>query len=56
MKGRKEARFACVKWSRITGRMEREETRSPTLDTRRLSLTRIITRIYLEIWSLQPAS
>ena len=54
MKGRKEARFAWVKWSRMTGRMEREESRSPRLETRRLSLTRIITRISIEIWS-QPA-
>ena len=45
MKGRKEARFACLKWRMMTGRMEREEMRRPRLETRRLSLSRIITRI-----------
>ena len=45
MKGRKEARFACLKWSMMTERMEREERRSPRLETKRLSLSRIITRI-----------
>ena len=46
VKGRKEPRLACLKWIIMAGRREREERRSPRLETRRLSLSRIITRIF----------
>ena len=36
--------FACLKWSMMRGRMEREESRRPRVETRRLSFTRIMTR------------
>ena len=45
MKGRRVARFACLKWNMKTGRRVRRENRRPRLETRKLSLTRIITRI-----------
>ena len=45
MKGRRVPRLACLKWNMMTGRRERKEKRSPRLETRKLSLTRIITRI-----------
>ena len=45
MKGRRVPRLACLKWNMMTGRRERKEKRRPRLETRKLSLTRIITRI-----------